>query len=178
MLDRRITKKEFERIKNELKHKYVVNIYVYKNRPVFLGKEFVARTFVYNVKNGGQTIYIYKRKGYTELVVDMLHEIGHIIDYRRYHKSKRWKDIDLNTDSTVSTMNKKMKIFYIHIELMAEKNALAILKKMRIGDPQKHVFNSVLYLNNLICSINGHKKNYIKNRTKMPTMRELKGKII
>jgi hypothetical protein len=92
--------------------------------------------YVYLSENPPKII-LKKEKKYTykQLILDLLHEFGHVLDYEKYKKSKRWKIWDSYGKYSLEKakcLSKNIKVELIKTEYIAEKYVQRLLKRYNL----------------------------------------------
>lgn len=128
---------EFYRVCNEIKKSGLAKIVVFKKRG-FSNKNIGAYVTV-NVDL--PIVYLERKTGqsYTQLLMYLLHEVGHIIDYKRHSRSKRWKiashyEYGSNAEQ-VKNYSNKVKFELLRTESIAEGYVEKLLKRYKVTLP-------------------------------------------
>lgn len=125
-----IYKKEFYRLKNIVQEDNVqVAIY---NKPYFKTNDGSGYADIW-----GKKIYIAGKASYKFLIMRLLHEYGHVLDYYKWKNSKRWKiNTDyLQTGPYVRIVSKTTKRAVLHSEFLADEQAKRCLKRFKSNYP-------------------------------------------
>ena len=125
-------KKEFYRIKKLVNaDNVIVSIY---NKPFFKNGEAAAYSYVWDRK-----ISIAGKAGYKFLIMRLLHEYGHVVDYDRWKFSKRWKtNINyLQTGDYIQIVPLPVKQAILYSEFLADELAKRLIRKFKSSYPEE-----------------------------------------
>lgn len=118
-----------------LKKDYNVRIFVYKNKKSFPDKE--ARGIAYFYKKPYK-ISVMSNGDYTDMLITLLHEMGHLLDISKNKHTARIKLFlevinKLDSLSELHSLTKQEKVSHLHSELMAEKQIPYFVEKYALN---------------------------------------------
>jgi hypothetical protein len=111
-------KAEFERIRKWLKQKHGCRVFLHHKKPSFFKESERAMIF-----HGSKTIYVHKHSNYVVTMLDLLHEVGHLLDFENHG----YLYVHMKDDCRISSnqpMTQTEKISLYMSEYYAERNAL------------------------------------------------------
>ena len=123
-------KTEFYRLKNIIKEDNVkVSVY---NKAYFKDNEASGYADIWQRK-----ISIAGKTSYKFLIMRLMHEYGHLVDYAQWKKSKRWKlnTEYLSTGPYVQIVPKDVKRAILYSEFLADERAKRLLKTFKSSYP-------------------------------------------
>jgi hypothetical protein len=139
-------KKEFEQFCIDLQKECKTKITVITN-PKKLKKYVLEAGVAYPAENPPRIILTKSREtSYKDLIMTLAHEYGHILDYKRYKKARRWKlyfdsGYENETLEKASKLSKNAKYSILHTEYIAEKLSKKLIKKYGL----ESIFDSAVF---------------------------------
>jgi len=127
-------KSEFLRVRRVIHNEGLATTIFYRNKSAFAGQENAA-AYVYIEEK--PPIIILKRNSettYLDLILDLGHEYGHVIDFIKWKNSKRWKIFLVCPDDFILSHDvpKYVKKAMLQSELQAERYIPAFLQKFKV----------------------------------------------
>lgn len=126
-------KEAFQEIRKKLAATGLVDITVYWNKDFSKNLKSIAG-FVQYWKSPA-VIIVRKCNSYKDLIVTLLHEYSHVLDYRRYKNSRRWKSVmqfeyEDSDVSSILSRPKYVKQDILKTEYIAQIGSLNLIKKL------------------------------------------------
>jgi len=125
-------KKEFYRLKEIVKsNNVIVSVY---NKAYFKNNDAAGYAYILTRK-----IYIAGKASYKLLIMRLMHEYGHIVDYDRWKASKRWKNNIkyLQNGPYIQIVSQDVKHAILYSEFLADQQAKILLKKFKSAYPEE-----------------------------------------
>lgn len=143
-----LAKKEFLSLKDKIESEDIKVTVVTKFKDRSVVGYAIFDSFKYEIK-----VQKDKSMSYTEVLMNLLHEYGHILDRKRYGNTKRWKDTDQweydNVENTLDIpLGPKKNI--LKTEFMAKEISKKLRKKFNIQSLNDETIEGNELLNILI----------------------------
>ena len=146
---------EFERVRDLIRDEGKAVISVFRDRDEFGNNNGSVIGYVHENKVPAK-IMLLQNKTYThrDILVALLHEYGHVLDYEQYSKCKRWglmKEFGTYNDAAIYAapqMPKYAKEALIKTEYLADVRALRLINKYNVCiTPAAYVCEAIVGIN-------------------------------